>query len=51
MIDTMLSKVVGWVDTLFDLGKQYSNLLVFGVLAMMVAKFMKVNLKMNVGKK
>lgn len=48
-IDTVISKVIGWIDDLFSFGKQYSDLLVFGVLAMMVAKFMKVQLK--VGKK
>jgi hypothetical protein len=51
MIDTMISKVVGWVDQIFVFAKQYSSLLVWGVVAMMVAKFMKVNLKVNAGKK
>lgn len=47
MVDTLLSKIISWIDDLFSLAKEYSHLLVFGVLAMMIAKFMKVNLKVG----
>lgn len=51
MVDGMINKVVGWVDQVVIFVKQYSSLLVWGILAMMVAKFMKVKLNVNTGKK
>jgi hypothetical protein len=40
-IDTLTNKTVGWVDSIFSFFNNYSNLLVYGVVAMMVAKLMK----------
>lgn len=51
MVDNLLSKVIGWIDQLFNFGNNYSGLLVWGFVAMMVAKFLKVNLRVGVGKK
>jgi hypothetical protein len=46
-IDTLTNKTVSWIDTIINLGSKYSSLLVWGVLAMMVAKMAKFNVKMG----
>lgn len=48
-IDVLISKTVGWIDQMFSFVNQYSNIIVYGVLAMMVAKMMK--LKINYSNK
>jgi hypothetical protein len=46
-VDTLISKMISWVDYGVSFVKQYSNLIVYGVVAMMVAKLMKINLKIG----
>lgn len=47
MIDNLTNKTIGWVDQVFSWANQYSNLLIYGVVAMMIAKMMKINLKLG----
>jgi hypothetical protein len=47
-IDQLIAKVIEWVDYGVTFVKQYSGLIVYGVVAMMVAKMLKV--KLNIGK-
>lgn len=46
-IDTITNKTISWVDQGFSFFNKYSSLLVYGVVAMMVAKMVKVNLKLG----
>jgi hypothetical protein len=46
-IDTITNKTISWVDQIFGFANKYSNLLIYGVVAMMVAKMLKVNLKVG----
>lgn len=48
-IDVLISKTVSWIDQIFSFGNKYSNIIVYGVLAMMVAKMAK--LKINYSNK
>jgi hypothetical protein len=47
MLNNLTNKTIGWVDQIFGWAGQYSNLLIYGVVAMMVAKLAK--LKINIG--
>lgn len=46
-IDNLTNKTISWVDQGFAFFNKYSSLLVYGVVAMMVAKLMKINLKLG----
>ena len=46
-IDNLTSKTISWVDQGFAFFNKYSSLLVYGVVAMMIAKFAKVNVKLG----
>jgi hypothetical protein len=46
-IDNLTSKTISWVDQGFSFFNKYSSLLVYGVVAMMIAKFAKVNLRIG----
>jgi hypothetical protein len=46
-IDNLTSKTISWVDQGFAFFNKYSSLLVYGVVAMMIAKFAKVNLRIG----
>jgi hypothetical protein len=46
-IDNMMSKSIGWIDQIFSFATRYSDILIYGVVAMMFAKLMKVNLKIG----
>lgn len=46
-IDQLTGKTISWIDQVFAFFNKYSNLLVYGVVAMMVAKMMKVNLRIG----
>ena len=48
MVNSLTAKIIGWLDQIFSWANQYSNLLIYGVVAMMVAKMLKV--KLNIGK-
>lgn len=48
MIDNLTNKIISWIDQMFSFAGKYSNLLIYGVVAMMIAKMMKV--KLNIGK-
>lgn len=48
MVDNLTNKIIAWLDQIFTWANQYSNLLIYGVVAMMVAKMLKV--KLNLGK-
>lgn len=49
MVDKMFAQVIDWIDAGFDFLQKYSNVIVWGVVAMMVAKLAKF--KINIGKK
>lgn len=46
-IDTLTTKTISWVDQVFTFFNKYSSLLVYGVVAMMIAKMAKINLKIG----
>lgn len=46
-IDNLTNKTISWVDQGFSFFNKYSNLLVYGVVAMMIAKFAKVNVRVG----
>jgi hypothetical protein len=46
-IDNLTNKTISWVDQGFSFFNKYSSLLVYGVVAMMMAKLMKFNIKMG----
>lgn len=48
-INLLTQKTVGWVDQVFGFASQYSSLIVYGVVAMMVAKLAKF--KISIGGK
>lgn len=48
-IDQILSNVVKWINEMFSFVKRYSDIFVWGFVAMMVAKLLKV--KINYTKK
>lgn len=48
-IDVLISKTVSWIDQVFSFANQYSNIIVYGVFAMMLAKVLK--LKINYSNK
>lgn len=56
-MDVVLSKVIGWIDTLFGwfgyYSERYSSLLVTGLLLFVASKIFKVKLgtSVNMGKK
>jgi hypothetical protein len=47
MIDQLTSKVIGWIDQIFTFGNKYSDLLIYGVIAMMIAKMAKFKIKIG----
>lgn len=47
-IDTIMQKVISWIDQVFSFANRYSDLIVYGVVAMMIAKVAKF--KINIGK-
>lgn len=46
-IDNLTNKTIGWIDQVFSFANKYSNLLIYGVVAMMIAKMMKINLRVG----
>ncbi len=48
-IDNLTNKTISWVDQGFSFFNKYSSLLVYGVVAMMIAKMAKF--KINLGGK
>lgn len=46
-IDNLTNKTIGWIDQVFSFVNRYSNLIVYGVVAMMVAKMAKFNFKIG----
>lgn len=46
-IDLLTSKTVSWIDQVFTFANKYSDLIVWGVLAMMVAKLAKFKIAMG----
>jgi hypothetical protein len=47
MIDQLTSKVIGWIDQIFSFANKYSDLLIYGVIAMMIAKMAKFKVKIG----
>lgn len=47
-IDNLTNKTISWIDQVFIFVNKYSNLIVYGVVAMMIAKMAKF--KINIGK-
>ena len=46
-IDTMMDKSISWIDTGISFVLKYSDLFVYGFVAMMVAKLVKFNVKLG----
>jgi hypothetical protein len=46
-IDTVMNKSISWIDQIFAFAMKYSDLLIYGVIAMMFAKLMKFNIKVG----
>jgi hypothetical protein len=46
-IDTMMGKTVSWIDQIFSFVNRYSDLFVYGFVAMMIAKMAKFNFKIG----
>lgn len=46
-VDTVIGKVIGWVDAGIAFILEYKGLFVWGFLAIMVSKMLKLNLKIN----
>lgn len=49
MVDRLFAQVVDWIDAGFTFLQKYSGIIVWGVVAMMIAKLAKF--KINIGKK
>lgn len=47
MVDTLLGKTVDWIDQGVGFIMKYSDLFIWGVVAMMVAKVAKFNVKIG----
>lgn len=47
MVDQFFGKVVGWIDQAFSFVNKYSDLFVYGFIAMMVAKLAKFKIKIG----
>jgi hypothetical protein len=47
MIDELTGKVIGWVDQVVSFGNRYSDLLIYGIIAMMIAKMAKFKIKIG----
>lgn len=47
MVDQMFSKVVDWIDQAFTFMQRYSDIIIWGVVAMMVAKLAKFKIKIG----
>lgn len=47
-IDNLTNKTISWIDQVFSFANRYSDLIVYGVVAMMIAKMAKF--KVNIGK-
>lgn len=45
-IDTMMTKSLGFVDSMITFIKEFKLIFAIGFLAMMVSKFAKINIKM-----
>jgi hypothetical protein len=46
-IDNLTNKTISWVDQIFGFMQQYSNILVYGVVALMVAKLAKFKISLG----
>jgi hypothetical protein len=46
-IDNMMNKSISWIDQIFAFASRYSDILIYGVVAMMFAKLMKINLRVG----
>lgn len=49
-VDLLTNKTISWVDQVFGFANKYSNLIVYGVVAMMIAKLAKFKITLG-GKK
>lgn len=47
MVNTLLQKVVNWIDEGFSFLQNYSNIIVWGIVAMMIAKMAKFKVKIG----
>lgn len=46
-IDVVMNKSISWIDQMFAFVMRYSDLFVYGFVAMMFAKLMKFNFKIG----
>ena len=46
-IDNLTNKTISWIDQIFGFMKQYSGILVYGVVALMIAKMAKFKITLG----
>lgn len=47
MVESLLNKTIGWIDSGVSFIQKYSDLFIWGVVAIMVAKLAKFNIKIG----